>query len=96
MSEEGYRLHILAKSDPKSFWKHIKTHNKSKTVNPTNVSLDEIFTHFNNLYGEQTANEQTLPNNDNDIYIHDIDLDQEFTEMEVNTAIMSQTNGKSN
>jgi len=48
------------------------------------------------LYGEQTANEQTLPNNDNDIYIHDIDLDQEFTEMEVNTAIMSQTNGKSN
>ena len=41
MSEEGNRLNILAKSDPKSFWKHIKTHNKSKTVNPTNVSLDD-------------------------------------------------------
>ena len=47
------------------------------------------------MYGEQTANEQTLPQNDNDIYIHDIDIDQEFTEVEVKTAIMSQTNGKS-
>ena len=76
-------------------WKHIKTHSKSKTVNPTNVSLDEMFTHFSNLYGEQTSKEQTLPQNDNDIYIHDIDLDQEFTEMEVKSAIMSHINSKS-
>jgi len=55
MSEEGNRLSILAKSDPKSIWKHIQTHSKSKTVNPTNVSLDEMLTHFNNLYGDQTA-----------------------------------------
>ena len=51
MSEEGNRLNILAKSNPKSFWKYSKTQSKSKIVNPTNVSLDEIFTHFNNLYG---------------------------------------------
>jgi len=54
-----------------------------------------MFTHFSNLYGEQTSKEQTLPQNDNDIYIHDIDLDQEFTEMEVKSAIMSHINGKS-
>ena len=47
------------------------------------------------MYGEQTANEPTIPQNDNDIYIHDIYLDKKFTEMEVKMAIMSQTNGKS-
>jgi len=47
------------------------------------------------MYGEQTANEPTIPQNDNDIYMHDIDLDKKFTEMEVIMAIMSQTNGKS-
>ena len=43
---EGKRISNLAKTNPKSFWKHIKSTFRNKSLNPTNIKMDELFQHF--------------------------------------------------
>ena len=94
-ASEGKRISNLAKTNLKSFWKHIKSTFKNKTMNPTNIKIDELFQHFKSLYEIQKdadiqENENTQQS-DTEI-VFDDELDQPFTDSEIKSAVFSQNN----
>ena len=76
---EGERIAKLAKSNSKSFWKNIKSQYKTKANEPE-ISINDLFTHFNGLYGSQTENTTNGENDPQFRSLYDHDLDFSFTE----------------
>ena len=88
---EGERI---AKSNSKSFWKNIKSQYRTKANDPE-ISINDLFTHFNGLYGLQTENTTNRENDPQFRSLYDHDLDSPFTETEIRTAVFEQKNSKS-
>ena len=91
---EGERIAKLAKSNSKSFWKNIKSQYRTKANDPQ-ISINDLFTHFNGLYGLQTENTTNRENDPQFRSLYDHDLDSPFTETEIRTAVFEQKNSKS-
>ena len=83
----------LAKTDPKGFWQNIKKNTSIQQTKQGNVFIEDMFQHFNTLYGSLP------PENQNDFLsisiIIDDELDSEFTIHEIRNAVFSQNNSKS-
>lgn len=95
LRQEGNRLNNLAKNNPKSFWKSIKSQYKQRNTSP-DVNINDLYEHFSNLYDNRQVNDNSSNEQHNeDINIYDEDLDTTITEIEVKHAILSQSNGKS-
>ena len=69
---EGKRVANLAKTDPKGFWQNIKKQYKHTTNKTKNVSIEDMFQHFNTLYGSSP------PENQDDLLSAGIKIDEEF------------------
>ena len=91
---EGERIANLAKSNSKSFWKNIKSQYRPKANDP-GISINDLFTHFNGLYGSQTENTTNGENDPQFRSLYDHDLDSPFTKTEIRTAVFEQKNSKS-
>ena len=93
---ESKRISILAKTSPKLFWKNVKSQYQKAKNEPANVSINDMYIHFNDLYGSTTNDNHTdlnvMPHEN---YTNDNDLDIEFTLMEIKQAVFSQNNSKS-
>ena len=92
--KEGQRITNLAKSDQKSFWRNIKAQYKTK-VNDTDISISDMYVHFNTLYGTQTEKTQTDNNESQFRLLYDRELDSPFIENEIRKAVFEQKNSKS-
>lgn len=90
--QEGERLTNLAKEKPRDFWKTIKNQYKKQQPTSTNLTVDEIYEHFNDLIGSFPNSENPEPEIPN---ILDENLDKEFTSTELRHAVFSQNNNKS-
>ena len=89
---EGERLTHLAKDKPREFWKVIKKQYKKKSPLSNTLTVDDIYTHFNDLYGSTPEHNNPEP----EVHgIYDEDLDIEFSDSELRDAIFSQNNNKS-
>ena len=94
-SSEGKRISNLAKTNPKSFWKHIKSTFRNKSLNPTNIKMDELFQHFKGLYEiQKDADIQEYENaqQSKTEIVFDDELDQPFTDSQIKSAVFSQNN----
>ena len=94
---EGLRIGSLLKKNPKTFWKIIKSQNHNNSNDRINMSMDDLYNHFNGLYGISSApeekNHQNTENKVDDIV--DEDLDINFTSSEIKKAVFAQSNSKS-
>ena len=54
--EEGERIKKLATSNTKQFWKEIKKITKRKSKSAENLSVNDLFTHFSNVFETQETN----------------------------------------
>ena len=91
---EGERIAKRAKSNSKSFWKNIKSQYRTKANDPE-ISINDLFTHFNGLYGLQTENTTNQEKYPQFRSLYDHDLDSPFTETEIRTAVFEQKKSKS-
>ena len=93
---EGMKISRLANSNPRTFWKKLKSFNKKKQPKPSNLSLDDLFIHFKNMFGNdnQETDENDI-NNQAENVTQDEELDCNITEAELRSAVMSQNNNKS-
>jgi hypothetical protein len=93
---EGARISRLAKDDSRAFWKNIKNNVKNdKNVN-SNITLNEMYDHFNDLLGNEADDINLNPNGTNEAeIINDTFLDREFDLQELRHAVFSQKNSKS-
>jgi hypothetical protein len=89
--KEGDRISNLAKSNPKEFWKNIKKQFKRNTSNP-DIHIDDMFNHFNSLYESNVVNYDINPPTNP---VCDLDLDANFTDTEIRSAVFAQKNSKS-
>jgi len=90
---ESERINNLAKSNPRAFWKNVKSQYTNNDSNTHRVSMNDMHTHFNNLYS--TLPEHTHDDNvHSDNLVYDEDLDTEFTAQEVRQAVFAQNNMK--
>ena len=90
--KEGEKVSKLAKKDPKTFWKNIKSQYKTSNGN-TEIPITDMYTHFNDLYGAEAQNQQRDAGFISDQY--DDYLDAPFTEDEIKSAVFAQKNSKS-
>ena len=54
--EEGERIKKTATSNTKQFWKEIKKNTKRKSKSAENLSVNDLFTHFSNVFETQETN----------------------------------------
>lgn len=90
--KEGRRINNLAKSNPRKFWKNINRTYKKSSPTPDSLTVDELYNHFENVFGEQSLNPDNIEPDINQSYSED--LDANFTESELRSAIFSQNNNK--
>ena len=96
IQSESKRISHLAKSNPKSFWKNVKAQYQKPKTETVNVSIDDMYMHFNDLYDSvPSSNHINVTSMTNDNYIYDDDLDIEFNTSEIKQAVFSQNNSKS-
>ena len=76
----------LAKSNPKSFWKYVKTQYNTKKCDPENISINDMYSRFNDLFGPQPQQNTNNATHDNS-YLYD--------RSEIRNAVFSQNNSKS-
>ena len=89
---EGKKLENIAKTQPRKFWKSLKKCNNNLKNTDNDIKLDDLYKHFDELYGDNANNE----NDDLDFHdIQDNELDTEITEQELRRAVFKQNNGKS-
>ncbi|KAJ8298959.1 hypothetical protein KUTeg_023019 [Tegillarca granosa] len=89
MIHQGNKLHEMAKSAPKEFWKNVKKLRKSKPVSSqTNLNVNDFDAHFRLLSGENNTH-VTLEDNPNDHVIQNDLIDQAISTDEVISAIKS-------
>lgn len=89
---EGKRINSMAKKQPRQFWKNVKSKLKNKQCYADTLKIDDLFNHFKDLFGETQVdhNAEEIPE-----IIIDNEIDQNFTEMELRSAVFSQKNNKS-
>lgn len=89
---EGKKMSYLAKTAPKTFWKHINKKYEKKSVQSDTLNIDECYEHFKNVYDGSTEPplEQQTNLGDN----LDTDLDTEISESEIRDAIFAQKTEK--
>ena len=94
--EEGIRINNLAKSAPRKFWKNIKTFIPKDKNDADSLSVDDLLTHFKNMFGEEaTINEDANTTHmfeNNNMYEEFFDCD--ITEDELRSAVLKQNNNK--
>jgi hypothetical protein len=78
---------------PKQFWKNIKSQYKTDSKEKINISIESLFTHFNNLHGNEATTDISSRFNIN--FVYDNELDAVFPELEVKNAVFAQNNSKS-
>ena len=90
---EGKRLNDLAKKDTRKFWKSIRKSYK-KTNNAANsLTVEQLHDHFKSMFVEQTEpDENTEPNVNMNLTSEE--LDTEFPNSELQSAVFSQNNNK--
>lgn len=74
--EQGQRISKLAKTNPKSFWKHVKKENKTMQRPSDKLSTNDFFTHFSDIHG--TSDDDNIPqpvNSSDTTIINDLDLE---------------------
>ena len=93
---EGQRISKLAKSDPKHFWKSIKSLYKKKHESADSLSVDDLYNHFSTMFGETYDGNTQNQNSENDFPSLNIvdEFDVDFTESEIREAIFSQKDKK--
>ena len=91
---EGIRVSRLAKDNPKSFWRNVKAQYKNNSVKTCNITIDDMYEHFNTLYGPSPSPNSDNADNNADI-VYDNELNSEFTAAEIRKAVFSQNNSKS-
>ena len=96
-NEQNERLHNLTTNNPQSFWREIKKI-KVKRSKSSNISHDQFFEHFENLYSNSDGFinddvEEDISNIDDNINVEELDCD--FTIEEVKRAISALKRGKS-
>lgn len=92
-SKQKVNLTKMAKEKPRQFWNKVKTqYTKHRSV-AENLNINDIYTHFENLYGSdyQHADNNTF---DRDT-IGDDFLDKEISYDEVRRVVFQQNNNKS-
>ena len=89
---EGKKMSYLAKTAPKTFWKHINKKYKKKSVQSDMLNIDECYEHFKNVYSGSTEPPPEQQTNLGDNL--DTDLDTEISESEIREAIFSHTKKK--
>lgn len=87
--EEGRRVKNLAKANPKQFWKEIKKFTKRKSKISENLTSDDFFKHFSNVF--QTQSEENFDTGE----AQNLMLDSPFTEQELKNVILSLKSNKS-
>ena len=89
---EGRRLEKIAKTQPRKFWKSLKTSINKTKQNNNDIKIEDLYNHFNDLLGQNLdsdeINETEIPT------IPDEELDSKITEQEVRRAVFNQKNGK--
>jgi hypothetical protein len=90
---EGQNLDRLAKTEPKAFWKTIKNSYVKKNQSPENLSIENLYDHFKEIFGTELNTET----NTEDIYENffqennnNLLLDHEITENEIRIATFAQ------
>ena len=84
--EEGRRLKNIAKSQSRTFWKSLKKcHTKDNPI-PNELNINDLFNHFNSIYGATPEND-TLPNNNIHPNISDEELDSSITLEEIKRSL---------
>ena len=87
---QGKILESMSKGKPRQFWKSIKKYYKQKSTSNTNISIDSLFQHFNELLNvNEEAENVDIPSD-----IEDNDLDEILTEEEIKIAVLKQKNNK--
>ena len=80
------------KSNPRKFWKNIRRTYKKPSSTPDSLTVGDLYNHFENVFGEQSMNPDNTEPEINQNYSEE--LDANFTESELRSAIFSQNNNK--
>jgi hypothetical protein len=89
---EGKKINDLAKKEPRKFWKKIKKSVKKISPQADTLTTDNLYDHFKTLFGESHLNNNDQPDFSQNILCHD--LDKDFSESEIRSAVFSQNNNK--
>ena len=91
---EGHRLEKIAKSQPRKFWKSLKS--VIIILKITNdIKMEDLYEHFHTLLGQEPDN-INVTNNDDEEQIEDNELDFNIIEQEIRKTLFKQKNGKEN
>ena len=90
--KEGRRINDLAKTSSRKFWQNIKKTFKKTQETTELLTVEELHDCFKSTIGEPQINEHNIDENEN---ISNDELDMEFTESELHSALFSQNNNKS-
>lgn len=88
--KEGRRINDLAKTEPRKFWKNVKKSYKKTTAEADSSNVEDMHDHFENMFGEQSHNDDNIEPELNQNYCKELDM--EFTEAELRSAVFSQNN----
>ena len=94
---EGLRINNLAKSNPRKFWKNIKSTFKKKQENAETLTVENLHTYFKSMFGESQPINTEDDTSDFDHEQESVyeELDYEFTEQDLRRAVFSQKDNKS-
>ena len=90
--KEGRCINNLAKSNPGKFWKNIRRTYKKSSSFPDSLTVDDLFNHFESVFGEQSLNQGNIEPDINQSY--SLELNANFTESELRSEILSQNKNK--
>ena len=95
--KEGQEICQMAKTKPKQFWKTIKKKiSKSKADSSDTLTVDELFNHFQSIYGIEPDQLGDQPVGTQQAQTHvNSSLDEEISENELKNAVFAQKNNKS-
>ena len=100
-TKEGRRINNIAKSQPKKFWKNIKSTFKKKQERAETLTSDDLHEYFKAIFDENLEND-TFDQDSNETEtdpnigpnVSNDQLDADFIEKELRRAIFSQKDNK--
>ena len=93
---ERNQMSNLGKTNPKEFWKKIKSQYKLNTKTSESLDVDNLYTHINQLYNiDAERKDHSNEDNNKDSDIQAEHLDNSITIHELKDAIFPQDNNKS-
>lgn len=97
--KEGQNLCNLAKSQPRKFWKSIKSKYKRKSLQSESLTADSLLEHFQSVLGGNDdvdpGQGQPQPQPDATPNVSHTEMDSEITLTELREAVFHQKNNKS-